>query len=746
MRLRPSLLLALMVAGWPLTSFAQETQTPEIVLQEEALPFIQPPEPEIQLYDPTNKWQTLLDLQAAGGDERFFSEGEFFVPLWQSDRDLLFTNLRGRLDDEDNSEVSIGGGYRIMTQSGWILGAYGFFDYQNSEFNNEFYQGMAGIELLNEIWDFRINGYLPEAGARPADPLSVAEFDGNTIVFRAGEERAYHGFDAEIGARLMTFGNECNELRGFVGGYHFDTNDESFPEVSGPRARVEMRLFDLAWLGGYGSRVTLGAEIQWDDLRDTQGLGSLRVRIPLGRIGRDYIEPRTRGCAQTLDRRMVDPIRREDLFTFAQTSTTAEMAIDPETGLPFGELIVIDANTPDPIATVADAGNDSTVIVDGSQGQIEVGETIFTQDGQTLRGAGFVVQGADSGRTTTFGTRPTIVGTSTGFTFEGGRSVIGVNNNTTIRDLDVVGGARGFLGAIDGSFDQNDDDVMNVTMIGNSASGASFAGFQFDDVSNSLFQNNLAENNGDNGFTFESFSGTLSDNIARSNTSDGFEVEDNLEGTMANNLAEGNSNDGFNLTIGEDNSSAIFSMTGNVARENGGDGFEIEDLTDNTMISDNLAVDNDRDGYLLNDPVQGTFSNNVSQSSGEAGFELEDGVSPTGSFTGNTASGNGQSGFTLDDEGNAGIFTGNTASGNMENGFQFGMNTGTFTGNTAENNGGDGFTGDPNTNVNFQQDAGTFSDNVANNNGDQGYRGDNNGGTVNNNTGSGNANGGNTFP
>jgi len=39
------------------------------------------------------------------------------------------------------------------------------------------------------------------------------------------------------------------ELRAFVGGYYFNNSAEVFEEISGPRARTELRLYDLAMLG-----------------------------------------------------------------------------------------------------------------------------------------------------------------------------------------------------------------------------------------------------------------------------------------------------------------------------------------------------------------------------------------------------------------------------------------------------------------------------------------------------------------
>jgi len=273
-------------------------------------------------------WHGYVDGVFRGGSNREVGTLDLFVPLTQSENELLFADMRGGLADDGSSEGNWGLGYRRMLPSGWIAGMYGFYDLRESAFGNTFHQAMFGAELMDVNWDFRINGYVPDGSAKFAaggggGPTGIL-FSGNNILFSTpagGEERAYYGMDAEVGRLLYLFGGPLDaEIRGYVGGYYFDNDAAGFPEVAGPRARVELRMFDLPWLGPE-SRVVLGGEIQYDNVRDTQATGLIQVRVPLGRLF-------SRGSNLTpLQRRMVEPIIRDIDVVTNSTPSKAQTQI-----------------------------------------------------------------------------------------------------------------------------------------------------------------------------------------------------------------------------------------------------------------------------------------------------------------------------------------------------------------------------------------------------------------------------------
>ncbi|MDA1165829.1 MAG: inverse autotransporter beta domain-containing protein [Planctomycetota bacterium] len=366
------------------------------------------------------------------GNERVLGSGQVVVPLWQDAKTLLFADVRGQVDDQESSEGNWGLGLRTMIDDSWIAGAYGFYDLRRSEFNNNFNQATFGLEALSVDWEARINGYIPESGAATVAALNAAQVSNGTIVVRGGEERAYYGVDAEVGALLAD--SECGDLevRGFLGGFHFDNDAENFENISGVRARLELRAYDLSWLGE-GSRLTLGSEYQWDDVRDGQVFAMARIRVPLG--------PARARTLTRLERRMMDRIVR-DVDVVAQANPGAsEAAINPLTGMAFGPVQMVDASG-DLQAALDSAGEDSTVIVSGTAGEFTPMSTINLLPGQTLLGGGssMTVTGMNTGTVATFnspGTRPTINQT------DSDTDVIALADNTAVFGNTILGGRDG---------------------------------------------------------------------------------------------------------------------------------------------------------------------------------------------------------------------------------------------------------------------------------------------------------------
>ena len=244
-----------------------------------------------------------LDLQVYGGNHRTIGKGDVFVPLWQTNEHLVFFDMRVEFDDRDAVEANWGIGYRRLFDSSWILGLYGYYDLLHSSHGNNFGQGTLGVEFLTLNWDFRLNGYIPTDGQGYA-PATFAISNGN-VVTRDFVEKSYGGFDFETGYRVGHWGENDNvELRWFLGGFVYDASGPNYDTMVGPKTRVEMRLYDLDFLGQQ-ARVEGGAEFTWDEVRNEQVFGFVRVRIPLGRpIG---------GRLGPLQRRMVDqPSRNID--------------------------------------------------------------------------------------------------------------------------------------------------------------------------------------------------------------------------------------------------------------------------------------------------------------------------------------------------------------------------------------------------------------------------------------------------
>lgn len=234
-----------------------------------------------------------LTLGMKAGNDRSISEIQAMLPLWQNDLNFVFGDLRGRFYDDEASDGHFGLGYRTLIHPEWIFGVYGYYDLRKTTERNRFNQFSAGLELMSPDWDIRLNGYFPNVNAKSSS--RARGVSNGTIITNAFAERASTGYNFEVGRRILHWGRfDTCEVRWFAGYFYFDNDASGFAKLSGPRTRVEFRTYDLAWLG-VQSRITAGVEYSYDNLRDDQYWGFLRVQIPF---------------APEWSRSLLDPVRR----------------------------------------------------------------------------------------------------------------------------------------------------------------------------------------------------------------------------------------------------------------------------------------------------------------------------------------------------------------------------------------------------------------------------------------------------
>ena len=540
----------------------------------------------------TGLWQPYAAGMFKGGTERVLGRGQRMIPLFQSPEELVFADLRTALDDRHSAEVNFGLAHRVIARPYTIFGSYVFYDIRKTAYDNDFHQITVGMEYMTIPFEARVNGYIPLTGAKAAAGATTFNFTGSSVLMRAGLERAYGGVDCEYGWLTADYG--IGETRAFLGGYYFTADAAGFPDIGGPRARMEMRSFDLPVLGP-GSRVTVGAEYQWDQVRDHQFNALVRFVIPLGGPTIHHSVNSNR-----LARRMLDRIvRDDDIVTHAAAAGPQETAVavpDAATRISLGaNTAVVTADAGISIASaVADTGTD-IVVIDGSAGAFAQSESVELRNGQSILGGGIPVVGADTGLPAVFGQRPILNGTSEGL------PVFVAADNSSIRGLTITGGQNAIRG---------NGTLSNVSILDNQISGAAADGLRFDFLEGGIVSRNSATNNAGAGFVIaENDAGTISDNRATNNAIGGFRLTVN-GGTISGNAADGNNGSGFFITNNNGQ------LVGNAARNNSGDGFAFE-------FQDNLTSE---------------IRNNRSTSNEGAGFNLN-GNSPA-SASGNTASGN----------------------------------------------------------------------------------------------------------
>ncbi|QEG43194.1 inverse autotransporter beta domain-containing protein [Roseimaritima ulvae] len=391
--------------------------------------------------DGNDLWGSHVEVEGAAGDDSERGQMNFFVPIFQHQNSLAFADFRASFDDNAESEGNWGLAYRTVVDNSLIFGINGYFDYRNTRFDNKFSQGGFGLETLTKNRGARFNAYFPEdglqaAGAGSGTPVAVLVNDNIFIAGAGSNEAAFRGFDADVEQLLWyrdrsgnsrsgwsVSGNSApaSELWASAGMYHFAATESGFDDITGPRLRTELRLFDVPYLGN-DSRVVVAGQYQYDDVRGSQGSGMLAVRIPLGNKQR-----RKRSRLNWLARRMVDTIRRDpQIVTDTSGSDGMERAINAESGQPIEGAVVIDANTVNPGDVIENAGEGAVIIVDGSAGTVTVpkwdGMSVLgteVSSGQTIVGGGSVLplRGASSGVLVAYntpGSRPLINGTFSG--------------------------------------------------------------------------------------------------------------------------------------------------------------------------------------------------------------------------------------------------------------------------------------------------------------------------------------------
>ncbi|MGB3814113.1 MAG: inverse autotransporter beta domain-containing protein [Shinella sp.] len=360
------------------------------------------------------RWGAAIDFGVQAGNGRTIGQSSLFAPLWQDDRSLVFTDLRGMFDNRQAREGNFGIGFRHMLDSGWNLGTYGYFDIRRSAYGNTFHQATLGVEALGEIFDLRANVYLPFGDTeRTAAATSSSTSHGAAAVVSGNQlsiqrtsttttstvvEKAMRGVDAEVGMRLPVFPEEWNlDARVFAGAYSFEA--DGVGDIRGPRARLELSARDLAGLPGV--RLGVGLTYQNDKVRGDQFIASARLTIPLNPQAGVNERQQT-----YMEQRMTEAVVRDvDIVTGSRagstTSTTrvdsSEAAINTWNDEVVTSLTHVDAaDGAAALNTALAAGQGSLVVLNGDLHGIT--DRIVLGEQNTLLGGGTTLRlrGADS--------------------------------------------------------------------------------------------------------------------------------------------------------------------------------------------------------------------------------------------------------------------------------------------------------------------------------------------------------------
>jgi hypothetical protein len=308
-------------------------------------------------------WVPHLDVGAFAADEPrpHRAQGELFLPLGQSDVDLTFAQITGKLYSSGDVEGHAILAYRRLFEpvdTGRIFTVFAALDnyWEKSGLwgaSESYPTAGGGFEYLTREFDVRGNFYIAlgdqrVVGAQSSSSAATAtNVDVQVVVGQFGTTTTttttttvttttqtqqlltnpLFGADLEVGARVpfLLREDDSRELRLFAAGLWLGRGGNDF---LGGRLRAEYRVYQ-PFESVPGSRLVLHASARYDELNDDMLEAGVVLRLPLGRDSADAL------AFPLMVRRMTDPIPREIAgaerelrnLTRVTTSTTTDVAV-----------------------------------------------------------------------------------------------------------------------------------------------------------------------------------------------------------------------------------------------------------------------------------------------------------------------------------------------------------------------------------------------------------------------------------
>jgi hypothetical protein len=376
-------------------------------------------------------------IESAGiGYNNGYTTLEVFLAQDPREWDIIpFLDIRGHVFNDGRFAMNAGVGARGL----FGCRAYGmnvYYDYRETHRRN-YNQIGIGLETLGELWDLRIDGYLPivRKVSRPYN-IEFAGFKGNSILVDQRFQYAMKGIDAEAG---FHFGKTTDfDFYAAAGPYYF--KGELGRGAIGGKVRVA---------GFYREYLTLELSNSFDNVFHNKFQGQLTLTFPFGPKLRPKTTknccPDTCSYASMLNSRMVQPVARQEIIV-----------VDSHTKRKAADNFIIFVNnqshsagtyeSPYPTLDQAIAASGPGDIIyifpgDGTTTGLNAFNTPFAlQDSQQVLGAGF-------GHTisTNLGviTIPAQASSSPSLTANAGSSVIRVANGNTVSGLIIASDAGG---------------------------------------------------------------------------------------------------------------------------------------------------------------------------------------------------------------------------------------------------------------------------------------------------------------
>ncbi|NQY42184.1 MAG: inverse autotransporter beta domain-containing protein [Legionellales bacterium] len=203
--------------------------------------------------------------------ERHIGRLSILQPIKHGKKQLIFANMILMQDSGSSKEGNLGVGYRLL-KGKQILGSYLYYDIRRTSNKNTVHQFTIGCEYLRELFELRMNGYLPITNKftlSSKKKFGELSHDSSNVFIETSTisviERAFSGLDFEMGVT-----SKESLLNMYLGGYYFTAKTR---KIIGPQFRLESRPLD--WL-------TLNTEFKYDKIRKTNFYVGFGIRFAIG--------------------------------------------------------------------------------------------------------------------------------------------------------------------------------------------------------------------------------------------------------------------------------------------------------------------------------------------------------------------------------------------------------------------------------------------------------------------------------
>lgn len=523
-----------------------------------------------------------------------------FLPLLEAEDGnwLTFLDARLLLDDQNqNLGSNIGLGARqYLPEWGRTIGGYVYYDTRDTGTRN-FSQVSGGIETLGDLWDARMNWYVPTGSRRSLVGTShtlggPSQFVGHYLyggILTRYYQAAMTGVDMEAGRKILT--SDSMDVRAFAGWYHFQAPGSQ--QAWGWKTRVENRISD---------RVALNLGVQNDRVFNTTVNFSVSITWPSITGRRDGLK----ADIPARDRLGESPERLRSIVVDNQSiqDPNGGLLINPATGNPYYFMHVAsggnsDGSYEDPYATLAAAFADprtqaGDVVVYDHRSDSETGTFTLADQTQVLS------SGPSQFLNTQIG-QVSLPDSNTGLTPQVTGSFI-LANNSVLSGFNITSGSANPAVIADG--------VQNITIANNTILNGSTSGIAIENSQGITIQNNTLQDVSDDAIEIEDSSGniTVSNNTIKSVSTafdDAISVELNgdTDLTIDNNIISSlvqTSDNGINVSTTAGNittrirnnqiSGVDFSLAGGVRYSGSSTGFAQTTITDNIIMNDDDSI------------------------------------------------------------------------------------------------------------------------------------------------------------